>query len=193
MSKITFDVDIDFGNRDDALALFDVRLASIIKDGTFEKHNTGVYFQPIPSNPATNYSNIDYKVAEDLGYFKVDFLNLHIYEGLTNSDISRLVEIEPMWELLREKEFVKKLIHIKDYYELVSSFRPQSVEDLAIILALIRPSKKYLQGKSRDKILSEIWDKPTEGYWFKKSHSLAYALAIVVQMNYLVEQLSNLD
>ena len=33
-------------------------------------------------------------------------------------------------------------------------------------------------------ILKEVWIKPTDGsYFFKKSHAVAYAQAIVVQMN----------
>ena len=40
----------------------------------FDKHNTGVYFQPIPSFPIEGYSTIDHKEAEEMGYFKVDFL-----------------------------------------------------------------------------------------------------------------------
>ena len=33
-------------------------------------------------------------------------------------------------------------------------------------------------------ILNEVWTKPADGsYFFKKSHAIAYAHAIVVQMN----------
>ena len=69
--KINFDVDIDMADRDKFLKLVDVIPASIKRDGEFEKHNTGVYFQPIPNFPIEGYSTIDHKEAEELGYFKV--------------------------------------------------------------------------------------------------------------------------
>lgn len=193
MNRVSFDVDIDFGDRSQALNIFKPRLASIIKDGKSEKHNTGVYFQPIPCDPFTGLANIDYRAAEELGYFKIDFLNLHIYEELSNDDVDRLVSIEPPWDLLCEPEFVKHLIHIKDYSALISKYRPKSIDDLSIILALIRPSKKHLQNESWENIKKSIWDKPEEGYWFKRSHSISYATAIVVQMNYIAEQLLRED
>ena len=35
-----------------------------------------------------------------------------------------------------------------------------------------------------DNIMKEVWQKPKDGsYFFKKSHAVAYAQAIVVQMN----------
>ena len=73
--KINFDVDIDMADRDKFLKLVDVIPASIKRDGEYTKHNTGVYFQPIPNFPLEGYSTIDHKEAEELGYFKVDFLN----------------------------------------------------------------------------------------------------------------------
>ena len=40
------------------------------------------------------------------------------------------------------------------------------------------------------KINQEVWVKPIDNsYYFKKSHAIAYAIAIVVQMNLIVEQL----
>ena len=58
------------------------------------------------------------------------------------------------------------------------------------MLAIIRPSKRYLLNESWDKINEEVWITPADGsYYFKKSHAIAYAIAIVVQMNLIVEQL----
>ena len=38
--------------------------------------------------------------------------------------------------------------------------------------------------------MEEVWTKPTDGaYYFKKAHAVAYAHAIVVQMNLICEQL----
>ena len=50
--KIDFDVDIDMANRDKLLCVLDNITGSIKRPGGMEKHNTGVYIQPIPHNPA---------------------------------------------------------------------------------------------------------------------------------------------
>ncbi len=188
MSKINFDVDIDFQDRDEALKAFPQTIeATIIKESN-RPHNTGVYFQDIPST-LDQKSTIDYKVAEDLGYFKIDFINASVYEGVKNeSHLQRLVDTDPHWDLLTEPEFVHALFHIGSYPTLLQKYKPRSIEDLAMILALIRPSKKHLQGSTWDVIRDEIWKKPTDGsYHFKKSHAISYAMAIVVQMNLIVE------
>ena len=110
--KIDFDVDIDMANRDKFLELANHIPASIEKDGKFTKHNTGVYFQNIPKFPLEGYSTIDHKQAEEDGWFKVDFLNNHVYEGIRDeSHLNKLVNSEPMWELLEHQEIVEKLFH----------------------------------------------------------------------------------
>jgi DNA polymerase III alpha subunit len=69
--------------------------------------------------------------------------------------------------------------------------KPTSIEQLAAVLAIIRPAKKYLLGKDWNEVLSEVWKKPeNDEYYFKKSHATAYAVAIVVQMNLICEQIS---
>jgi len=56
---------------------------------------------------------------------------------------------------------------------------------------LIRPGKRYLQEMTKIDIMEQIWEKPTTGeYHFKKSHAVAYATAIVVQMNQICESVS---
>jgi DNA polymerase III alpha subunit len=69
--------------------------------------------------------------------------------------------------------------------------KPTSVEQLAAILAMIRPAKRYLIGKDWTTVMTEVWTKPAnDEYYFKKSHATAYAMAIVVQMNLICEQIS---
>jgi DNA polymerase III alpha subunit len=69
--------------------------------------------------------------------------------------------------------------------------KPNSIEKLAAILAMIRPAKKHLVGKSWEEVMTEVWVKPTnDDYYFKKSHAIAYATAVVVQMNLICEQIS---
>jgi hypothetical protein len=67
----------------------------------------------------------------------------------------------------------------------------KTVEQLAAILAMIRPAKRHLIGKSWNEVMKEVWLKPSNNeYYFKKSHATAYAVAIVVQMNLICEQIS---
>ena len=53
---------------------------------------------------------------------------------------------------------------------------------------MIRPGKKHLVGKSWAEIEADVWLKPNDDtYFFKKSHAIAYALTIAVQLNLIVE------
>ena len=187
--KIDFDVDIDMANRDDFLKLVNHTPASIEKDSKFTKHNTGVYFQNVPKFPLEGYSTIDHKQAEEEGWFKVDFLNNHIYEGIKDeTHLDKLINTEPMWELFNHKEIVDQLFHINNHFDIVQQHLPTSIEQLAMILAMIRPGKRHLVGKSWKVIEDNVWIKPNDGtYFFKKSHSYGYALAIIVQLNLLCE------
>lgn len=193
--RINFDIDIDFADRDKALENLRHVRAIIERESKTEKHNTGVYFQSIPRDPATNFATIDYKEAEKLGYFKVDFLNAGVYEGVkSNEHLNELLSKEPRWDLLLEQDFVELLFHVGDYASLLKQYKPTSVEQLAMILAMIRPGKKYLQGKSWNEIEKEVWIRPNDDtYFFKKAHAISYAVAITVQMNCLVEQLEEMD
>jgi DNA polymerase III alpha subunit len=66
----------------------------------------------------------------------------------------------------------------------VSLLEPKTIEQLAAVLAIIRPAKRHLMHKDWKDIMAEVWVRPTDGsYFFKKSHAVAYAQAIVVQMN----------
>jgi hypothetical protein len=192
-TRIDFDVDIDMANREDFLRLVNHVPASIYNsEGTFSKHNTGVYFQTIPQFPLEGYSALDYETAEEEGWFKVDVLNNHVYKGVKDeAHLHLLMETAPMWQLLEHEEVVEQLFHIGNYYDLVQQYKPCSVEQLAMILAMIRPGKKHLIGKTWDEIEKEVWVKPNDdSYFFKKSHSIGYAMVIVVQLNLLVESLS---
>jgi DNA polymerase III alpha subunit len=191
------DVDIDFANRNKILDIIKHIPASIIDHGSVKKHNTGVYCHNIPYNPLTNTASIDYKEAESRGYFKIDFLNVSAYQGVTDSaHLDRLLAVEPLWELLGEKEICDQLNHINGYHNLVSRLNPSSIEELAMVLALIRPGKKHLISKCEaegfDSIKNEIWIKPADdSYYFKHSHSIGYAHLIVMQLNLIIETISN--
>lgn len=181
------DVDIDFYDREKALKLFKHTPASIIKNEEIEKHKTGVYFHSIPKDPVTGYASIDYKKAEDRGYFKIDCLNVNIYKAVkSEEELVKLMIEEPDWTMLKDKNIVDQLFHLNGHFNIVSKLEPQNIEQLAAVLAIIRPAKRNLMHKYWKDILQEVWVKPKDGsYFFKKSHAVAYAQAIVVQMNIL--------
>lgn len=176
-------------NRDLLLECLPCIPGSVEKDGEFTKHNTGVYFQAIPVFPLDGFAALDHKAAAEEGYFKVDFLNNSVYEDITDMDhLDRLINTEPMWELLEHQEVVEKLYHISNYADLVKQYKPTDIMQLAYLLAIIRPAKRHLQGKSWTEIAQTVWDKPSDGsYYFKKAHAVAFATAIVVQLNRICE------
>ena len=179
------DVDIDFFDRDGTLKLFKHAPASIIKDDKIEKHKTGVYFHAVPTHPVTGNSTLDYKKADDRGYFKIDCLNVIIYKNVkSEQELVELMIEEPDWDMLKDPKLVENLFHLNGHYNIVSKLEPKNIEQLAAVLAIIRPAKRGLMYKDWKEILKEVWVKPTDGsYFFKKSHAIAYAQAIVVQMN----------
>lgn len=186
------DIDIDFTNRDHALEYFKHIKASRLEDDQLVKHNTGVYLHAVPVNAPTGLCAVPYDQAEDHGYFKIDFLNVGIYNGVRNeAHLIELMEHEPLWDLLEQDEFSDLLFHVNGHGKILRAMKPKSIEQLAAVLAMIRPAKKHLVGQSWDKILNEVWEAPSNGeYYFKKSHATAYAIAIVVQMNLICEQIS---
>ena len=188
---IRCDVDIDFANRDEILDLIPHISAARLEKGELKKHNTGIYLQKIPTNPISNIATIDYETAEKRGYFKIDFLNVSVYKDIKNeTHLIELTNKEPLWELLLQDEFVNLLFHLKGHGEVLRKTCPISVEQLAAVLAMIRPAKRYLIGKEWTTIMKEIWAKPDNGeYYFKKAHSFSYAMLVIVQMNLICEQL----
>jgi hypothetical protein len=186
------DIDIDFLDRDSALDLFKHIKASRTDEGKLVKHNTGVYLHEVPVNAIEDLCAVPYEEAEDRGYFKVDFLNVGIYKGVR--DEAHLVELmnrEPLWDLLLEDDFSANLFHVNGHGDILRQTKPESIQELAAVLAMIRPAKRYLVGKDWNTVMSEVWTRPENAdYFFKKSHATAYAAAIVVQMNLICEQIS---
>jgi len=189
------DIDIDFFDRSKALNILEHHAAMRDQKGQSVKHNTGIYFQQIPHNPFNNIATIDYKSAEDRGYFKVDFLNVSMYEGVRDeTHLKQLLDQEPLWNLLEHEEVVTQLFHIGDHYNILKKLKPVSIEELAAVLAIIRPAKRYLLDKDWDIIHREVWERPPKDlYFFKRSHAIAYAAAIVVQLNLICENLTLAD
>lgn len=185
------DIDIDFIDRSRALVnIPHITAVKADKNGVRSHHATGVYFQEIPYDPFIKGASITYDDAGRYGYFKVDFLNNSLYEGIRDEDhLNDLLSRDPPWELLEERDIVSQLAHIGEHFSVVNTIKPRSIDDLSVVLALIRPGKRYLLNRPRAEIDSLIWKiGDDDEYAFKKSHSVAYAASIVVQLNLLVER-----
>jgi hypothetical protein len=186
------DIDIDFADRTKALQLFKHIVASRIDNGKLVKHNTGVYLHEVPVDAITGLSAIAYQEAEEQQYFKIDFLNVGLYDGVRSEEhLITLMGQEPLWDLLEDDSFNSLLFHVNGHGEILRKMKPTTIEQLAAVLAMIRPAKRYLIGKDWNTVLNEVWKKPeSEEYFFKKSHATAYAVAITVQMNLICENIS---
>jgi hypothetical protein len=185
--KFISDIDIDFGNRDDALKLLKHTPAGIIRDGKLIKHNSGVYVTEVPEDPFIGVCSLDHHAAEDRGYVKLDFLNVSLYQQVKSEQhLTELMATEPQWDKLLDREFCAQLMHIGNHYDtMVKMPEPiNSIPRMAMFLAVIRPAKRHLIGKTWAEVAKSIWDKPEdEGYYFKKSHAVAYAHLVAVHMN----------
>ena len=188
--RIDSDIDIDLGDRDKLLAVIKHIPASMRNVDPIRKHPTGVYITDIPYDPVNDMAALHYSDAEQRGYFKLDLLNVHVYELVKNEE--HLVELmrEPDWSMLKDRATVEKLIHLNNSFYIMQRMPEpiDSIPRLAMFLAVMRPAKKHLQGLSWKEVAKTVWDKDQDGYSFKKSHAIAYAQLVVVHMNLLKEQ-----
>ena len=185
--KFNSDIDIDFGNRDSILEHIQHIPASMRNVNPIRKHATGIYVTDIPYDSMNDMSNIDYTIAEERGYIKLDLLNVFVYSAI--KDEQHLIQMmrEPNWVKLYEKSFVEKLIHLSNHYSSIQRMPEpiNTIPRLAMFLALLRPGKKHLVGLSWKEVAETVWDKGSDGYSFKKAHGIAYAQLVVVHMNLL--------
>lgn len=187
------DIDLDFADRSQVLQHIRHVVAARKSDEGLVKHNTGVYVSPIPHNPVSGMASIDYRDAEDRGYFKLDLLNVHVYSQVESREHLTQLMRDPDWSMLRKRETVEKLIHLHNQWQnlLMMPEDIDSIPRLAMFLAIIRPGKKHLIGKIWKEISKTVWDKTDQGYVFRKSHAVAYAHLVVVHMNLLSGHFTN--
>lgn len=185
--KFQSDIDIDFGSRDAILEHLKHIPAAMRNVSPIRKHATGIHVTDIPYDGVNNMANIDYTDAESRGYFKLDLLNVHVYSQIQSEEHLIKLMQEPDWDMLKDKKTVEQLIHLSNhYYGLQRMPEPvNSIPRLAMFLAVIRPAKKHLIGKTWKEVAETVWEKETTDYHFKKSHSLAYSQLVVVHMNLL--------
>lgn len=165
--------------------------ASVLSEQKLTSHPCGVYPQAIPVDPVTGLSAIPYDAAEEIGYLKVDFLHLNVYQHFkSRAEIDQLLSQEPVWELLQLPSVQPKLFQLAKHGELLTELKPRSLEELADLMALIRPGKKNFLGLyKKDKVSARkiLYAKDESGYSFKKSHSYAYAYVVWLQLH-LIDQ-----
>ena len=188
--KLNFDVDIDVGNRDLILEKIKHIPASMRNITPIRKHASGIYPCNIPYDPINEIAAISYEEAEERGYFKLDILNVHVYEKVKSEEHLISLMREPDWTMLTKRDIVEQLIHLNGQYDTIRKMPEpiDSIPRLAMFLAVIRPAKRHLIGKQWKEVNETVWDKGSDGYSFKKSHSLGYAWLVAVHMNLIKEE-----
>lgn len=192
MSSIrrSFDVDIDTGslcNRAD----YGIR-AMVYNEDVCKilPHPSGVYLEKVPVDPVTGLCAFDYKYGDSVGFAKVDILTNKSYDIFkTKKELLMFSIMTPDWRWLLDEEFTANLPHIGKHHDTLVKIQPNTVEELADVIALIRPAKIGLIGqyrKQQSAVRRRLYSRPLDGTaYFKKSHAIAYAIMIVAVMNKL--------
>lgn len=181
------DIDLDFGDRNSILNLIQHVPAAMVKNDRLVRHVSGVYVNDVPYNSVSTTAAIDYRIAEQLGYVKLDFLNVTLYQQIASpQQLAKLMDRTPPWTRLLDSEFFSQLIHIGRHYNTMRQMPEpvDSIERMAMFLAVIRPSKRHLIGQRWATVAQTVWQVSEDGaYGFKKSHAHGYATLVAVQMN----------
>ena len=182
------DIDLDLANRDQLLKLIQAIPARQMHQGQVRRHNSGVYVTDIPYDPVNACAAIDYEQAEQLGYFKIDLLNMSVYQLIKSPEhYEQLLKQEPNWsQLWTNTEWAKQLVHIGNYTNLLDTMKPDSVPRMAAFISIIRPGKAHLQNKPWSEVFESVWDgDDSRGFVFKHAHAVGYAALVALHMNLL--------
>ncbi len=203
------DLDLDIPSmKSEAIRLHLDRASVKTEKGGYQPHPAGVYFyKAIPT--FNRMAILDYKVMEENEYQKIDILNNTYLDNITNEEMIEFVD------LIEEEDIDwKSLWQFEDPYQLgkypgiLREFKVESVLDLAIILAIIRPGSLQNYDKMKKfmhttKILDKKSEKDREilkltygvpvfaeqfkelgiddgKYRYKKPHSLGYAYVLLI-------------
>lgn len=188
------DIDIDFKTNFDPKTVIPqaVPASMVNKDLELVKHPCGYYVQHIAVDPQTNLSAIPFKSAELLGYFKIDFLHLSILDAVSSKqEIRELITQVPDWSLLYHPQHSGKIFQLHNHTNVLEKIKPTTVQELADCIAIVRPGKmvlldQYLKNKqqTRPLLYRQLDDDKSA---FRRSHAVAYALTIVLQLH-LIKQ-----
>jgi hypothetical protein len=184
------DIDIDLADRDQLLGLIHPIPA---RQSNGRKHNSGVYATDIPFDPVNQCAAIDHEQAEQLGYFKIDLLNMSVYQLIKSPEhYEQMLSMPPQWsQLWTDSDWAGQLAHVGNYTELLKSMRPDSVTRMAAFISIIRPGKAHLQNRPWSEVFESVWDGDnSRGFVFKKSHALSYSMLVVLHMNLLCQDIN---
>ena len=182
------DIDIDMADRQQLLSLIKVTPARQETNSQVRWHNSGVYVTDIPWDPVNQCAAIDYETAEQLGYFKIDLLNMSVYQLIKSPEhYQKMLGQEPTWsQLWTNTEWAKQLVHIGNYTELLANMRPDNIPRMAAFISIIRPGKAHLQNKPWAEVFETVWDGDnSRGFVFKHAHAVGYAALVALHMNLL--------
>ena len=182
------DIDLDLADRNQLLQLINATAARQYHQGQVRRHNSGVYVTDIPYDPVNDCAAIDYESAEARGYFKIDLLNMSVYQLIRSPEhYQEMLAREPAWSRLwTDPEWASKLVHVGNYTELLKTMRPDSIPRMAAFIAIIRPGKAHLQNRPWAEVFDTVWDgDDSRGFVFKHSHSVSYAALVALHMNLL--------
>ena len=182
------DIDLDLADRNQLLKLIQAVPARQMHQGQVRRHNSGVYVTDIPYDPINECAAIDYEEAEQRGYFKIDLLNMSVYQLIKSSEhYKEMLAKEPPWHRLwTDPEWSKQLVHVGNYTELLKNMRPDSIPRMAAFISIIRPGKAHLQNQPWNEVFESVWDgDDSRGFVFRHSHSISYAALVALHMNLL--------
>ena len=182
------DIDIDVSDRERVLKLIQHTPARIVVDGQPRRHNSGIYVTEIPQDPVHGCCALDYKTAEQRGYFKIDLLNMSVYGLVRDPEHYELMlATEPPWSRLwTDPAWASQLVHVGNYVDLLQHMRPDSIPRMAAFISVIRPGKAHLQRRAWPEVFASVWDgDDSRGYTFKHSHAISYAALVSLHMNLL--------
>jgi len=179
------DIDIDFADREIVLQLIQHVPA---RQSNGRKHNSGIYVTDIPADPVNKCAAIDYEEAEQRGYFKLDFLNMSVYQLVRDpAHYEQMLNATPSWQRLwTDGNWAKQLVHVGNYIDLLRVMKPDSIPRMAAFISIIRPGKAHLQTRPWTEVFESVWDgDESRGYTFKKAHALSYSMLVALHMNLL--------
>lgn len=183
------DIDIDVPDRSAVMSRIQCwPAAQRDPQGQLRRHGSGVYFTPVPYDALLGHASQDYQELEARGYFKLDLLNQSVYQLVRDPDhYQAMLDREPPWARLQEQAFVEQITQINAHYRTLQSM-PEPVDTIArmaMFIAVIRPGKRHLTGRSWKEVAREVWDRSVDGYTFRQSHAVAYAHLVALHMNLL--------
>lgn len=182
------DIDLDLADRNQLLELIQVTPARQMSNGQVRRHNSGVYVTDIPYDPINDCASIDYEVAEDRGYFKIDLLNMSVYQLIKSPEhYQALLDQEPDWaRLWTDPDWARQLVHVGNYVDLLASMQPDTIPRMAAFISIIRPGKAHLQNRPWKEVFESVWDgDASKGFVFKHAHAIGYAALVALHMNLL--------